>query len=76
MSGHAPELRGNAAKGANTKALVPDASQLQRRATDMCPSEYNRHMLKVAASLQAVYDLLCSGDVLWAIRSCRPCAST
>lgn len=64
-AGDYPELKGNAVKAANTRALAPYALEVQRRATEMSGTVYNRHMLKVAESLQAVYDLLYNSDFFW-----------
>ena len=53
-----PELKGNGVKAANTRALVPFVVDIQKRATNMNPSERNKHMLKVVSSLQTAYDIM------------------
>ena len=57
-----PELKGNDVKAANTKAFVPYIVALQHRAVEQQRTQKNVHMLKVAQSLQACYDIMYAGS--------------
>jgi len=52
-----PELHGPLVKAANTRHLVPFLLDMQERATRASPTHRNRHMLKVAQSLNKLYEL-------------------
>jgi len=57
-----PELHGNGIKAANTRALVPFAVDLQRRAVRMHPIVDNKHALKVVESLDKFYEVIYGAD--------------
>ena len=60
--GSFPMLQGRNVKAANTRSFVPYVLALQQRATRENNSAKNRHMLKVAASVSGMLDVLYNAD--------------
>ena len=56
-----PELKGHGVKGANTRSLMKFIQLLQERATAQQPTPKNKHMNKLADSLQEAYDIMYNG---------------
>eukprot|EP00959_Pyramimonas_sp_CCMP1952_P177953 3719540-Pyramimonas_sp.AAC.1 len=51
-----PDLKGPLVKAANTRSCVKYCLDLQERAVRLNPTPQNKHMLKVVASLDAIYE--------------------
>ena len=58
-----PELKGNGVKAANSRSIMPYIAELQARAVALNPTRIQRHMLRVAQSLNEAYNIFYCDDV-------------
>jgi len=62
--GHYPELKGNAVKAANTRALVPYVQILQQHAAELNNTTKQKCMKRLVDALQTAYDIMYQGDMV------------